>query len=467
MADGLATWLETLPAAARDRIARTLMGSGSENDSLDVKLADDAFLGAVIEGLSDRELRALEGLAAAGVPVLRADVTALAKAGDDPVEALADRALVVPVRTGRGMPTHVALTPPLADRIRRHLDAARTTGLAPVSADHAARRRRFEFALLFGSIAQHPPRMTRAGQLHTGDLGKLSEQLAGTSFASTKRIERTLAKLLEQGAVTPSQGRLELVPPAATDVGGLFLRLALAEFGAPSLPDLTRALLSRALTHERVPVIEAVRELEAGLLRERSTMEDQARRGARKELSEALLAALDATGVLVLSRSGTPLAAESTETLARLAQGEELSIAIDPAVRATLQNAPVPATPHRAGFVQGSFEVVADVACDPSLVVRIGLCAELVRADHAATFRITKTSIARAAALGTSQESILADLRIFSSKDISANVARMVVEWHPGKVEPAPVPIFPAPALDGLLDDARRALDVAAGASRP
>ena len=35
-----------------------------------MKLADDAFLGAVIEGLSDRELRALEGLAAAGVPVL-------------------------------------------------------------------------------------------------------------------------------------------------------------------------------------------------------------------------------------------------------------------------------------------------------------------------------------------------------------------------------------------------------------
>lgn len=475
MAEALRSWLSGLAPAALVRIGRNVLADvPPQRDRLELALAerlgDDQWLEGAVEGLPERELRALKGLVSARVPVLRNDLHGLASAGEDPIDHLEDRGLVTAVRTGRGMPTHVSVTPGLDERLRRLLEGATAMIEAPATPEHAARKRRFDLALLVSELAQHPPRLTRNGQLHTADVTRISERLAGTFASAPSRLEKLVAQFLDHGAITPLHGRIEIVPAIACDVDRLHLRLALAELAAPSFHDAAKLIVQNALKTGPVSLTAVIREAQADLLRSRSELVDAARMGVKRELADTLHAVLDSISLLVLARDGTPLTgATADEARQKLARGEDLLLALDPVVGAALLGVdPLIPRPGR-GFVQGSFEVVADASCPPDAVAQVGLVSELVRADHAAVFQITRDSVLRAAQLGIPHTDCLAAFERLSGQPTPANVARLLGDWHAaaGPASTPAAPLLPPTPFETLLREAREAVGVAAPAHAP
>lgn len=470
MVEALEAWLAAQPDPAVERLCRHVLGGPAParplaERALLQRLGDRAWIAKTLAHLGPRAARVLSTLLRTGVPVLRGDLNALANVPDfDAVEALEDHGLVTAVRTGRGMPTHVALTPGLNARVAAELGDAQHPGRAGGGAAHAGDRRRFELALVMTCLAHHPPRMTREGRLHAGDLTHLAERLEPLHLAAPV-LERLLSNLTELGAFAPADGRLRVVPAAATELELLHLRLALTELAAPSTPEGALALVAQLVDGATLPVHEVLEAAQVAILRERAAEEEAGtRRGARRELAETLTVLFGLAAVVLLDEHGAPAGNSAQAVLARLAAGDALQLALEPDVRAVLRGEPRPSRRYAPGHVQSSFEVVADAGCDPSLVARVGLSAELVRADQAAVLRLTREAVVAGRAAGVKVAALGADLEGLSGRPLPANVAHVLADWYAratDKIAP-PAPVADPPALEALRAEALAALAQAA-----
>ena len=467
MAEALAAHLAALPAPQLKRIALRVLGTADDGDRalleqrLHSRLCDPQWLADTISRLSDPALASLEALGSAGVPVVRADAAALFdRSGGDPFEELEEHGLVTPVRTGRGMPTHVALTPGMDEMLR-----ARVTAISRFEpgrgVSFAGAQRRFELALLVAIVGQHPPRMTKQGRLHAGDLNALAEHVEPLGLRPST-LERRLSRWQELGVVAPNEGRLQVLPSRAADIEGLYLRLALQELAAPATPDGTLVVVSRLLEKNEPAELRPMLEVaQSSLLRERAGDEQTAQRSVRREFMEAMTTLLGLDALLIMDAKGHPLPASSEATLQATLSGEKLTVALDESVAATLTGTEPPPKTFSRGHVQSSFEVVADPSCDPALVARVGLCARLVRADRAAVLQLDQKAVARGRALGIALESLLSDLAALSGKPVPPNVATILADWfrQAPAAQDSAEGMFPVPPLDGLRNQALTALE--------
>lgn len=464
MAETLAEWLAALLDARLDHLARHVVGVPASSRALTERavaqrLSDPRWVAQILEKLGARAEAAFDALARASSPVLRVDLVSLAADPDgDPVESLEDHGLIAPVRTGRGMPTHVRVTPGLEEIVR---DRTNPTATAP-GADGSmlgGARRRFDLALLVGLLAHHPPRMTRDGRLHAADLAALT-QFAGTLVGGAAQLERKLSQLVELGALTPQDGRLRVVPAAATD-SNLFDRLALAELEVPALPEAALALVARLVpAHTRLPLRAVLESAQDAVLRDRAAHDPgDTKSAARGELAETLSALLGLAAVLVLDERDLPVTGTTGALIARLADGARFTLALESGLSAALRKETVPLPAYATGHVQSSFEIVADTRCNPAVLARIGLGARLERADQAAVMRLDKRSIATSASLGHSSASLLADLATLGGREVPANVATHARDWHEAAAQAqAPTPLHPGESREALLAAARRLL---------
>jgi hypothetical protein len=103
-----------------------------------------------------------------------------------------------------------------------------------------------------------------------------------------------------------------------------------------------------------------------------------------------------------------------------------------------LKGTPAPRAEPSTGHVQSSFEIIADVSCDPSLIATIGLCARVVRADRAAVLQLEKASVIQGREIGVSLESLLGALASLSGRAVPLNVSTMLRDWHGSERPPAP-----------------------------
>lgn len=462
-ADLLAAHLAALPAPQLDRIAQTVLHAAPTTRALaeralTQRLLDPQWIAATLDRLSDRATQALASLVRAGVPVVRRDASALASdPNEDPLEALEDHGLVTPVRTGRGMPTHVAITPGMMPALEAYFAQA-STPQAGSGLRLAAARRRFDLALFIASVGQHPPRLTRQGRLHAGDLASLAATLEPLGL-STGTLERRLADLLELGAVAPDAGRLKLVPEHALDIEHLALRLALLELAAPSTPEPALAMVSRLLpAGTQLPLRELLEAIQAELLRERAAELDEQARSARRELAESLGTLVGLSSLLLLDDEGRPLTGAGDVLHEQIASRSTLHAALDPQLGALLRGERIDRGPYEAGHVQSSFEVIAGAGANPSLVARIALCASLNRADWAAVLRLERRSVTQAASLGLNSEELVSALAALSPHGVPANVEVVVRDWFAAAEHGQPPSPLSVPALEQLRDAALAAL---------
>lgn len=464
MADTLSEWLDALPAPAFAELAATVLGSvptthGLARRALEQHLCDEAWIDQTLAKLGPRARTALATLSLAGVPVLRADALSLSGGPDvDPIEQLEAHGLITAVRSGPGMPTHVAVTPGLAEIIRTRTIGLPTATVAGAGPLLGGARRRFQLALVVATLVQHPPRLTRDGRPHAADLATLAHALAPLGL-SPARLLRELSDLTELGLLAVDASRLHVVLPEATDIDASYLRLSFEELAAPSLPEETLAVVARLVasgsTLSMGGLLDAAR---GALLRDRAEASELHRKGARRELIETLSSTLGLQAVVLLDASGQPIAGAGDELLARVADGEELSIALDPAVTALLRGEPPPTARVLPGHVQSSFEIVADPSCAPSLIACVGAAAELVRADRAAVLRLTGTSVRRALEAGLAFEVLDAALAALSGRPVPSNVEHTLRDWARGHAGVAPRPPVPPTALEPLVVAARSAL---------
>lgn len=470
MAESTAAWLRTLPDATLERVGTTVLEAGPRDRAqLEAAIASHleqpAFAATVLAKLGDVAARAIDALLQAGVPILRRDLHALVQApGRDVLGELENHALVVAVRAeAKGMPTLVALAPGMEDAIRRARALEIPAAPAPPLA-WAASRRRIELACLVASIAQRAPRLTREGRLHASDLGQVVRDL-GAFGASPPRVERRLGQLIEVGAIAPHGGRLAPVLPSAERIDPLFTNLALLELAQPSVPDEALRLVARVLRAAPLGLQAALDGLRTALLRLRSTSTAAASQGARQEFTSIVQSILDLSAVLVIDGEGAPLALRPDVTsLAGASNG--FVLALDPAIAAALSGRSPAESVHARGHVQASFDVVADGNCDPSLVARLGCFAELIRADRAIEFRLTRESVGRGYAIGGSGPGLLAALAALSGRSVPQNVERALEAWATLPASPAQA-VFPEPAVDELLAAARSRLEAASTVAAP
>lgn len=464
MVEGLSEHLAGLSASALERLARLVLPTvpssrGLTERALAQRLTDPLWISRVLKKLGPRAQTALHTLARAGVPVARADAAAMSGGPDgDPIEALEAHGLVTAVRTGPGMPTHVAVTPGLGPIVGARTEPGHARPTQAAGAEYAAARRRFELAVLLASVVQSAPRLTRDGRLHAGDLAALGARF-GPWVSGGSALERRLLRLLDERALHGESGRLATSWAALGSVADLQLRLALADFAAPSVPEATLGLVSRLTEPDAtMPLQAALEAVRVSLLRERAD-DDAPRRGAKRELAEVLGSLLSLTGVLVLDAAGQPVTGAEAKLLERVASGEDLVLALDPAVAAALRGESRPARPSARGHVQASFEVVADPGCDPALVAQVGAWGRLEQADRAAVFRIDRRTVAAAAQAGFSCDWLVDAVRALTGVPPPPNVERHVRDWHAAEAAaPRSPPFSPALSLESLRSDALAAL---------
>jgi hypothetical protein len=436
VAESLAAHLAALPAPQLARVALRVLGASLASRALTERalvqrLLDPVWVEHTLDRLGPGAERALAALLQAGVPVLRRDVAALVGSPDtDPIESLEDHGLIVPVRTGRGMPTHVAIAPELEALVRARIDGAPATAEGAGEA-LAGTRHRFELALMVATLAQHPPRMTREGRLHARDLNALAELLDPLGHRAAA-LEQRLARWHEVGALSPDEGRLYVVPSAVLDIPALQQRIALSEIAAPSLPDgvidVLRILLQSG---GALPLRRVLETVQASLLRDRAEEAESAlKQGARRELMDVMRALLAMEALVLLDERGQAVLGGGQDLLERTTAGESFAIGLDPVITAALRDEPAPMLVTTAGHVQSSFEIVADISCDPSLIARIGLFARVVRADRAAVLQLERAAVERGKALGVSLSSLLEALAALSGRPVPANVVTVLRDWY-------------------------------------
>lgn len=467
MAERLSAHLSGLSASALDRLAKVVLPSvpasrGLAERAVAQHLADPLWIQRILTKLGPRAQAALQTLARAGVPVARGDAAALSSGVDaDPLEQLEAHGLVTAVKTGPGMPTHVAVTPGLEELVRARAD----DGASPVQAagaSRAAAQRRFELAVLLAATVQAAPRLTREGRLHAADLPSLSTRLGATTGAPA--LERRLLRLVEEGALHGASGRLGTTWTALQSVTELHLRMALADLAAPSVPEGSLGIISQlAEPDATMPLRTALDAVRVTLLRDRADGEETPRRGARRELAETLGALFSLTGVLLLDAAGQPVTGVEGALLERVAAGESLLLALDPAVGAVLRGEPAPAPAFARGHVQSSFEVVADASCDPSLVACVGAWGRLGQADRAAVFQLDRRSANAAARAGFQPDALVEAMTRLTGLPPPPNVERHVRDWHAaGTLDPRVPPYAPTTPIEALRDAALAALRSAA-----
>jgi hypothetical protein len=432
VAEALAAHLASLPAPQFARVAAAVLGTSvpaSRDAAVQAvarQLLDPDWVTRTLERLGSGARAALATVARAGVPVLRRDVSALvASHDDDPVDALEEHGLLAPVRTGRGMPTHIAIPPGLEDLLRAHPAAGAES--SEQGAQFTGTRRRFDLALTLAIVAQDSPRLLRAGRLHAADLSRLAHHLAPLGLRPAA-VEARLLRWLDLGIAREVDGRIRPIAAAFDDVPRLFVVLALAELAAPSTPEGTLHIIARLLASAgTLPLREAIEAAQSALLRDRAGMDGSPMRGARSEIVEVARSLLSLDALVLQDGHGRPLAADD-ERLLRT-NGESPYLAIEPHVGAALRGEPAPEDTFSHGHVQSSYEVVADSGCDPSLVARIAVWSRLVRADRAAVLALERETVVRARKLGFQGKRLFADLVALSGMPVPGNVATVLRDW--------------------------------------
>ena len=112
------------------------------------------------------------------------------------------------------------------------------------------------------------------------------------------------------------------------------------------------------------------------------------------------------------------------------------------------------------GHVQSSFEVVADRACDPTLVARIALCSRLVRADRAAVLVLDRAIATQAGVFGVEVDGLLDDLAALGGQAVPGNVATILRGWFATPAHP-PADRGQPPDVGALAQAARAAVQSA------
>jgi hypothetical protein len=468
--EALAAHLASLPAPQFARVVSAVLGTGTPLsrdlavDAVARQLLDREWLERTLARLGPAATAAFAAVVRAGTPVLRRDVTALSAHHDvDPVDVLEEHGLLTPVRTGRGMPTHVALTPGLQEIVVDSVAAA-ADERAPESA-YAGSGRRFELALMLAFVAQHPPRLIRAGRVHGSDISRLAEHLAPLGLR-TATLERRLNEWSDAGAARDVGGRLCPMSQAFTDIEELYLRLALSQLAAPSIPEGALQIVSRLLPAGAVLTLrDAIDFAQSLLLRSRAEASDMERKGARSELLEVARCVLTLDAVLLQDDAGRAVAMDEAHLLTTGSQSPRL--VLEPSVAAILRGEALPKPVFRHGHVQSSFEVVADSTCDPSVVARVAVWSRLVRADRAAVLMLERPTVAQARALGFHLTDLLADLKMLSGMPVPGNVAFVLKDWFDAAPEATSHSLVDGQLLDFayVRDAARTALGI--GADRP
>lgn len=427
----LAEWLALLPEPQLHRLATNVLGAQPASRvlterALAQRLSDAEWARGVLEKLGPQAKTAARALLDAAVPVRRADLASLTSDNDgDPLEALEDHGLVVAVKTGPGMPTHVALAPGVAALLRLEKpqapDPDQLTGAALGSA-----RRRFHLALTLGLLFQHPPRLTRNEAVHSTDLAALAARLAPLGVTQP-RLARELSVLTDLGALVGQDGRLVPVPQLALNVTELHLRLALEELASSALPDEAAAAVAMLVQpHRSLSLAHLLNVAQTALLRERADDEDKPHRGARGELVRTLSSLLTLEALVLLDADGHPVSPDSDEVRQK---GQELLVMLDPSVAAMLRGEEPKTSVFRTGHVQSSFEIVADAGADPSLVATVAAFSRLARADFAAVMRLERASLRRALNAGLSPALLATALEALSGRPLPPNVAITLADW--------------------------------------
>jgi hypothetical protein len=458
--DALKAHLVALPAPQLARVAKAVLGERAPSTpeltahAVAGHLLDPQWVARTLQKLGPGAGAALAAVARAGVPVLRKDVSALvANQSTDPVDELEEHGLLVPIRTGRGMPTHVALPPGLGSVVQEQLQASEA------DSNHGSafigHRRRFDLALMLAIVAQYPPRVTRTGRVHAGDLARLTTHLAPLGLRASS-VERHLSRWIDTGVAEERRGALRLNATAFGDVPQLFVILALTELAAPSVPEGALRVVERlARSGGSIDLRSALEITQAELLRNRSEDPEQPNRGAKTELLEVARSLLSLDALVMQDAEGHPIVLHDPD-VAALQSAPQL--ALEPGIAAAILRAAAPVEVFHPGHVQSSFEVVADSGCDPTLVARIAVWAELVRADRAVVLRLERESVARAVALGFGVEQLFADLEQLAGRKPPANVIVLVKDWV-GTLEPSePMLAGKLAGWDESVEAARRAV---------
>lgn len=427
----LSRWLALLPKPRLERLAANVLevrppSRALVEKALVRKLSDREWVQDSLEQLGPAAKAAARALVDAGVPVRRADLASLASDPDgDPIEALEDHGFVAAVKTGPGMPTHVALAPGL-EKLLAFETTPRADGAHLAGAALGGALRRFRLALTIGLLFQHPPRLNRDGHVHSTDLAALASRLKPLGVTS-RQLARELAALTDVGALSARHGRLVPVAERSLDVSEQYLRLALKELASPALSDEAAAAVAGLLSSGgSLSLAQLLESAQSALLRERATNEEKPARGARGEIVRALSALLSLEALVLLDSQGHPVVASGEENLAR---GRSLLVALEPTVAAMLTGAEAEATTFRPALVQSSFEVVADASADPSLVAAVAAFSRLVRADFAAVMRIERQSVERALEAGVSPLLPTNALEALSGRPLPQNVATTLSDW--------------------------------------
>lgn len=427
----LSEWLALLPEPQLDRLAANVLNALPSSRALTERalaqrLSDAEWACAVLEKLGPAAKSTARALLDAAMPVRRADLASLTSDQDsDPIEALEDHGLAVAVKTGPGMPTHVALAPGIAALLTLEKSpTADPTGLSGAALGGA--RRRFHLALTVGLLFQHPPRLTKNEAVHSTDLAALAARLAPLGV-TPRRLAREISVLTDVGALVAQGGRLVPVPELALDVTQLHLRLSLEELASPALPDEAAAAVAKLVEpNASLSLAHLLKVAQTALLRERADDEDKPTRGARSELVQTLSSLLTLEALILLDADGHPVAADTGEVLT---QGQSLLVVLDPSVAAMLRGEEVTEPIYRPGHVQSSFEIVADASADPSLVATVAAFSHLVRADVAAVMRLERPTLRQALKAGLSPARLATALESLSGRPLPQNVAVTLADW--------------------------------------
>jgi hypothetical protein len=438
--EALVAHLLSLPSPQLARIAHTVLGAprGTADHTAHAiaeRLLDPEWVRRTLAALGADARAALATIARAGTPVLRRDIAALASShGIDPVDALEERGIVRPVRLGRGMPTHVALAPELSNRVLALLPED-SDGTAAGGRALTGARRRFELALMLAAVGQHPPRLTRTGRLHASDLQRLESHLAPLGLHADA-IEKRLTRWVDVGAAVLEGGVAATTSAAFDNVPHLALLLALTQLAAPATPEETTRIVGRLLaTGGTLPLRTAIALAQTSLLQKRAEDSEGSQRGARAELVDIVRSLLSLDAIVLQDADGTPIPIDDSTSLQF--KESQPTLALDPLVAAALRGEPAPPDRYSRGHVQSSFEIVADSACDPTLIAGIAVWSRLVRADRAAVLRLEKETIARARTLGFRLDQLLSSLAALGDGPVPANVSTMIRGWFASAPDPA------------------------------
>lgn len=163
----------------------------------------------------------------------------------------------------------------------------------------------------------------------------------------------------------------------------------------------------------------------------------------RGKSATRLAALLDSTGVTTLEAVRraelqlhvTDLGPTGYLPMGALAQisGRGLTASWPGLVRAELEGVEIIAASapqdEPNGYVLPNFDVMLDEATPLSTVVVVGLCAELVRLDRIATFRLTPESVRAGVLLGIDGDALCEALDSVGPRKLPENVRQSVLEW--------------------------------------